>query len=213
MFIKPFRIQLFEKYALPSNALMLDVGAGSHSATITKKWFPTCNYSGIDISKNYNNDEADFKAMDNFIEMDLTKLDFDTIPNNHYDIIVMSHVIEHLYNGDKVILGLISKLKKGGLIYIEYPSEKSVSFPSMKETLNFFDDETHCRIYSLNEVCNLLMNNRVQILKAGTRRHWINILITPIKICIQLVSKGYVRAGTVWDLYGFAEYVIARKQQ
>lgn len=191
--------------------MILDVGAGSHSASITKKWLPQCHYTGIDISKSYDNDEADFKAMDEFYEMDLTKLEFDKIPENTYDLIVMSHVIEHLYNGDKVMLALLSKLKKGGIIYIELPSEKSIRFPSMRETLNFFDDETHCRIYPLTELCNLLLREQVRILSAGTRRQLINILIMPLKVPLQLLTKGYVRAGVFWDVYGFADYVIAKK--
>lgn len=211
MFIKPFKIKLFKKFLLPENAFILDVGAGSHSATITKKWLPKCNYTGIDITKEYHNDENDFKKMDKFIEMDLTKLNFDLIPENKYDLIDMSHIIEHLHNGDKVIEGLIYKLKKSGLIYIEFPSEKSISFPSMRETLNFFDDETHCRIYSLKEVCNLLLRNDLKILKAGTRRQWINVFVMPFKILIQLMTKRYVRAGAFWDFYGFADFIIAKK--
>ena len=80
MIVKPFKIKLAQKYLLNKDLLILDVGAGSHSASITKKWLPACHYTGIDISKSYNNDEADFKAMDEFIEMDLTKLNFEKIP-------------------------------------------------------------------------------------------------------------------------------------
>lgn len=211
MIIKPFKIKLVEKYSLPENVSILDVGAGSHSASIIKQWLPKCKYAGIDITKDYQNDESDFNAMDEFFEMDLTKLNFEAIPENKYDLIIMSHVIEHLHNGDEVILGLLSKLKKGGLIYIEFPSEKSITFPSMRETLNFFDDETHCRIYSLKELCNLLMRNKIQILKAGNRRQWINIMVMPFKICLQLITKRYIRGGALWDYYGFADFVVAKK--
>ena len=212
MLIKPFKFSQTEKYFSKNNLNVLDVGAGSHSPTITKKWFPNCHYSGIDITKSYDNDELDLKAMDEFFEMDLTKLEFGNIPDNKYDLIVMSHVIEHLQNGDKVILGLLPKLKRDGIIYIEFPSERSVNFPSMRETLNFYDDKTHCRIYTVREVSDLLSVNQLQIISAGAKRQWINILVMPVKIIIQLLTKGYVRAGVFWDLYGFAEYVIAKKQ-
>ncbi len=211
MLIKPFKFSRTQKYFLKDDLRILDVGAGSHSASITKKWLPKCHYTGIDISKSYDNDEADFKAMDEFIEMDLTKLEFGKISDDKYDLIVMSHVIEHLQNGDKVISGLMSKLKKGGVIYIEFPSERSVNFPSMRETLNFYDDKTHCRIYTVKEISNLLLENQMQIMSSGIKRQWINILVMPAKIIIQLVTKGYVRAGVFWDFYGFAEYVIAKR--
>ena len=149
--------------------------------------------------------------MDEFIEMDLTKLKFDAIPDNKYDLIIMSHVIEHLYNGDEVIAGLVSKLKSGGVIYIEFPSERSVKFPSMRETLNFYDDPTHCRIYTVKEVSELLTGKGLKVVSAGVRRQLINILVMPVKIIVQLITKRYVRAGVFWDLYGFADHVIAKK--
>ena len=211
MLVKPFKIKLAEKYLTKDDITILDVGAGSHSPTITKQWLPKCHYTAIDIAESYNNDESDFKAMDEFIEMDLTKLEFDTIPENKFDMIVMSHVIEHLHNGDKVIAGLIPKLKKGGIIYLEFPSPRSVHFPSKPETLNFYDDPTHCRIFSVNEVSGILTQNQMHILSSGIRRQMINILLMPLKIIYQFITKGYVRGGVYWDYYGFAEYVCAMK--
>ena len=211
MLVKPFKIKLAEKYLAKDRLFILDVGAGSHSATITKQWLPGCHYTGIDISRNYGNDESDFKAMDEFVEMDLTKLQFDRIPENKYDMIVMSHVIEHLPNGDKVVEGLLSKLKKGGIIYLEFPSPRSVNFPSKRETLNFYDDPTHCRLFSVKEVSDILVKNNLNVLDSGTRRQWINILLMPFKMIFQSITKGYVRGGVYWDYYGFAEYVCAKR--
>lgn len=212
MIIKPFRIRQAQRYLKADKMRVLDIGSGSHSASITKQWLPGCHYTGVDISKSFGNDEADFKAMDEFIGMDLTKLDFSNIPDNSYDLIIMSHVVEHLQNGDKVIAGLVSKLKKDGIFYIEFPSERSVNFPSMRETLNFYDDPTHVRIYTVHEISNILKENNFQILAGGIRRQLINILVMPVKIVVQLLTKGYVRAGVFWDFYGFAEFVIAKKQ-
>ncbi len=211
MLIKPFRFNKISGLLPSDQPRILDVGAGSHSATITKQWIPNCHYAGIDITREYDNTEDDFKAMDDFFEMDLTKLDFNSIPNNSYDLIVMSHVIEHLQNGDEVIVGLLPKLKQHGILYIEFPSERSVNFPSMRETLNFYDDPTHCRIYTTMELSKLLSAKNFSIISFGIRRQLINILVMPVKIIIQLLTKRYVRAGVFWDLYGFAEFVVAKK--
>ena len=191
---------------------LLDVGAGSHSATKTKAVFPNCNYYGIDITKSYENDENDFKAMSGFYEMDLTKLQFENIPENFFDVIMMSHIIEHLHNGDKVIEGLISKLKSGGHIYIEYPAERSTHLPKMKRTLNFYDDPTHVRIYSVNEVEDILKPNGFEILKSGTRRYWPYIVFLPLTIITETIKYGFVPGGVFWDVMGFAEYVFAKKK-
>jgi hypothetical protein len=53
---------------------LLDIGAGNHSASKTKRLFPNCTYYGLDLDKTYNNSPEDFEAMEAFYEMDLTKL-------------------------------------------------------------------------------------------------------------------------------------------
>lgn len=189
----------------------MDIGSGSHSSTITKKWLPQCHYTGVDRDVSYDNTEEDIRNMDEFFQLDLTELAFDAIPDDTYDVIIMSHVIEHLHNGDQVLPLLFQKLKKGGLFYIEFPCEASASFPSKKETLNFFDDDTHVRIWSIKEVANIFMKGKFNVKMAGKNRSWINIALMPIKIPLQLITKGYVRGGVYWDAYGFADYLIAEK--
>jgi len=151
--------------------ILLDAGAGNHSAGKTFTVFPRCQYYGIDLNRDYNNADDDFKAMKGFFEMDLTQLKFDAIPDNFFDGIWMVHVIEHLYNGDEVIKHLLSKLKKGGFMYIEFPGEKSTRLPSMNGTLNFKDDDTHVRVYSVKELSKLFTDNGFEILKSGMRRN------------------------------------------
>jgi 2-polyprenyl-3-methyl-5-hydroxy-6-metoxy-1,4-benzoquinol methylase len=208
--MKPYRIGKIEKYVQTNKIKILDVGIGSSSPNITKKYIPECEYHGIDLRIDKASD--DLKYMDKYYEMDLTCLDFKAIPDEYFDLIIMSHVIEHLHNGDLVIEALLVKLKKNGIIYIEFPSFKSTRLPSMRETLNFWDDPTHIRIFSLKELYNLLMKNNFKILKGGTRRSLKNILLVPIKSAIQLMTKGYIRAGIMWDICGFAEFVIAKKK-
>jgi SAM-dependent methyltransferase len=191
---------------------LLDVGAGNHSASKTKKLFPKCEYSGIDLNRNFNNDENDFAAMKAFYEMDLTLLKFDPIPDNHFDFIRMTHIIEHLYNGDEVIKKLLPKLKKGGYIYIEYPGQKSTKLPSMKGTLNFYDDPGHVRIYSVKEITQLLKNKDCIILSSGIRRNWAFLLAMPFRIFGNLLKGKKPQGNMFWDLLGFAEFIYAQKK-
>ncbi|MBT6234876.1 MAG: class I SAM-dependent methyltransferase [Bacteroidetes bacterium] len=209
--LKPFRLKTIGKYTDKKDLKILDIGSGSHSSTITKKWLPQCHYTGVDRDVSYDNTEEDIRNMDEFFLLDLTELAFDAIPDDTYDVIIMSHVIEHLHNGDQVLPLLFQKLKKGGLFYIEFPCEASASFPSKKETLNFFDDDTHVRIWSIKEVANIFMKGKFNVKMAGKNRSWINIALMPIKIPLQLITKGYVRGGVYWDAYGFADYLIAEK--
>ncbi|MGC8594436.1 MAG: methyltransferase domain-containing protein [Candidatus Kryptoniota bacterium] len=188
------------------------MGAGNHSASLTKQWFPLCRYYGIDRTRDYDNNDNDFNLMEAFYELDLTRLEFDLISDDFFDVIMMSHIIEHLQNGDAVIECLVTKLKRGGVIYIEYPSARSTKFPSMKGGLNFYDDPTHCRIYTLDEIESLLLEKGFKILSAGTRRDWVRIVLLPLLMASSKIKLGYVTGSVFWDMLGFAEYVFAEKQ-
>jgi len=208
--LKPYKFTHFYNEFKDKEFNLLDVGAGSNSATKTKAVFPKCNYYGIDRD-NYRNSDADFKAMTAYYEMDLTELKFDSIPDNHFDVLILSHVIEHLHNGDQVIRGLLSKLKKGGLIYVEFPGKKSLTLPSMPNTLNFYDDPTHVRVYSHQEIAGILKENGFSIINQGTRRYWPVILMLPLAIISEWRRHGFIPGGVFWDLLGFAEFVYGRK--
>lgn len=190
---------------------LLDVGAGNHSATRIKKVFPNCEYYGLDLDKNYNNDNSDFSVMKDFYEIDLTKLDYHIIPDQYFDGIWMAHVIEHLYNGDLVVEALLKKLKPGGFFYIEYPGKKSLRLPSMKGSLNFHDDPTHVRVYSIPELTNVFRAGNCEVLKSGTRRNWYYICSMPARMVLSLVKRGYIQGNVFWDIMGFAEYLWVKK--
>jgi ubiquinone/menaquinone biosynthesis C-methylase UbiE len=202
-----FLYQVFKKEPFK----LLDVGAGNHSASKTKKLFPACEYHGIDQDQGYENGEEDFKAMDVFYNLDLTKLQFDKIPDNYFDFIRMTHVIEHLHNGDQVVLTLLKKLKSGGYIYMEYPSERSRRLPSMEGTLNFYDDKTHVRIYSVNELVQLL-GDKARVIKSGVRRNVYYLLAMPFRMAARWLQGKRLLGNIFWDLFGFAEYVFAQKR-
>ena len=193
------------------NFRILDIGAGNHSASKIKNVFPDCEYYGVDLERDYNNNESDFALMTDFYEMDLTKLDMSVIPDNHFDGIWMVHVIEHLYNGDEVIKKLLPKLVKGGYLYIEYPGIKSTKLPSMHGSLNFNDDKTHVRVYSVAELKTLFENNNCTVLKGATRRNVWFMLAMPFRILSHLLKGEKIQGNIFWDLLGFAEFVWVRK--
>lgn len=217
MNVKAFSSSFINKFIYLKRAFgnkpfrLLDIGAGNHSATKAKTVFKNCEYHGVDREKDYNNTGDDFKQMDAFYEMDLTRLDFSSIPNNYFDALLMVHVIEHLYNGDEVIKSLLSKLKSGSYIYIEYPGKKSTRLPSMPGTLNFKDDDTHVRVYSVKELSALLETNGCKVLKGGVRRNIWFMMAMPFKIIKCWVTGKKLQGNIFWDVLGFAEYVWARK--
>ena len=190
----------------------LDVGAG-HSVTVFSRRAPNCEYYGVEFFIDYSEEER--SKMKELWEIDLTKLEFDVIPDNYFDAINLSHIIEHLQNGDEVISKIQSKLKSGGVIYIEYPGEKSTRLPRWKKrntTLNFYDDDTHVRVFNTQEVENILLKHGFRTLSSGTRRSWMHILaVMPVGVLGWIFLRKRLRGDYFWDLLGFAEYVFARK--
>ncbi len=192
---------------------LLDVGSGNHSASRVHAVFPNCEYYGLDINRNYNNDKNDFLVMKDFYELDLTTLDYRIIPDEYFDGIWMSHVIEHLKNGDEVVSNLIQKLKPGGFFYIEYPGLKSTTLPSMYGSLNFYDDTSHVRIYSINELTNVFKQSKCTVIRSGTRRNWFYIIGMPVKIISSIIRRRRLEGNIFWDVLGFAEFLYVRKNK
>jgi len=188
---------------------LLDVGCGNNSARQTKKFFKECNYYGIDKDTHNNTDET-LSLMEKFYELDLSCNKLEDIPDNFFNVIIVNHVIEHLSNGVNVISDLTTKLQTDGVIYIEFPSVKSLKFPSMKGTLNFCDDPTHVKLYDVKEICNILLEHNYKIIKAGNRRDPVRILLSPL-ILISLVLRKRPITSILWDLMGFADFVYAKK--
>ena len=191
---------------------LLDIGAGNHSASKTVGLFPSCEYYGLDLRKDYNNSEEDFAAMKGFYEMDLEKLDFSLIPDLFFDGIWIVHVIEHLRNGDEVIVRLLPKLKPGGFMYIEYPGKRSLSLPSMKGSLNFYDDDSHVRVYSNEDLAELFRMNKCRVLERGTRRNIYFILAMPFRIIGHWLHGKRLIGNIFWDALGFAEFLYVQKE-
>lgn len=190
---------------------LLDIGAGNASASKTTSLFPSCEYYGLDLNRDYANTEEDFRLMKTFYEMDLTKLEFGQLPDSYFDAIWIVHVIEHLHNGDEVIGRLLSKLKPGGYMYVEYPGRRSTRLPSMKGSLNFRDDSSHVRLYSVDELKAVFESNQCKVLRSGLRRSIFYTAVTPARVILRWVRGRAVTGNVFWDLLGFAEFLYVRK--
>lgn len=188
---------------------LLDVGCGFHAPSKTVSYFPNCNYFGVDRDI-VELDSGDMEAMKEFYKVDLDTGDLSVIPDNAFDVIVVSHVIEHLHHGIDVLMLLATKLRKGGCLYIEYPGARSLAMPNAKRGfLNFSDDPTHVRVYSLPEVANALLDAGLFIIRAGTRRDPFRLLFTPLFL-LRGALRGDFWGGGIWDAAGNCEYALAR---
>lgn len=195
---------------------ILDVGCGNKSPQNTKKFFPLSKYYGIDRYDVFKG--IDYKSIniEKFWNIDLEKSDLSELPNDFFDVIIMSHVIEHLKNGNEILSKLSQKLKQKGLFYIEFPSYHTSLLPSMKKkgiTFNFYDDKTHLKLYRKNEIIKSLRKNNFKILRAKIYCNWKKILLFPLFLIIRYIKDKEEYLYELWWLVGWCTYILSIKNE
>lgn len=211
--IRPYRFKVLAQKIGHRPFKILDVGCGEWYPR-WKYWFPNCEYYGLDYSGLDNDfpiDKQNIPLMKKFYNIDLNTLRFHDIPDNYFDVIIMGHVVEHLYNAQNVIIEIIKKLKPYGYLYIEFPSIQSIFLPSCRGTLNFFDDKTHQMVFDYKKLSNFISKLGYEVLEYGIIKNYFNIAIIPLKALKRRIKNGYVGGGIFWDLKNFMAYCFLQK--
>lgn len=194
---------------------ILDIGCGNKSPSITKHWFPDSEYHGVDIVENYNISVEDKKAIDRFIKVTIEGGGYDQIEDSSYDLLIMSHVIEHMNDPMPTLQMLVRKIRPGGMIYLAFPSERTLGLPNAIDSLHFSDDSTHIFLPSVRDCVNLLLGNQFRIVFGGTSRNparWIiGLCLAPVRLTRKLLT-GKMSARGLWYFYGFESSVVAVKR-
>ena len=125
------RLEKAEKLLGKRNAIkLLDIGTGEGktlAAGLKRGWEVT----GIDIVDNRNPEARDEKIM--FIKGKFIEYDF---PQNHFDIIYLDSVLEHVLNPLEYMNKIRSILKPGGILYVGVPDEDCLFNDIRKFDLN-----------------------------------------------------------------------------
>jgi 2-polyprenyl-3-methyl-5-hydroxy-6-metoxy-1,4-benzoquinol methylase len=80
---------------------------------------------------------------------------YDLDEDNKFDLIICSHVIEHVTDPQKVVKALLSHLKDTGVLFIEVPMELWKYPPLLKQP----NPITHLNFFSPNSLRNLLITS------------------------------------------------------
>ncbi|MFP5249509.1 MAG: class I SAM-dependent methyltransferase [Acidobacteriota bacterium] len=206
----------FARGKLPPGAHILDIGCGNGSPSLTKRWFPDCRYSGADIQR-YNLKAADDAALDAFFPLGADGSGYGAIPDASFDFVILHHVIEHMANPRPILAALCGKLRPGGVIWIAFPSLRSLALPhSIDETLNFCDDPTHVHVPDLREIANVLLANGVKVLHAGRSREGFFTTLTDVfklgKRMVKRLFTGRFSGRGMWYLLGFEDHVFGQRR-
>jgi SAM-dependent methyltransferase len=132
------------------NLSILDIGCGSGNFLLTMKKF-NFDLTGIDIDAqvilNLKNNYQINAEVNTFSE-------FKT--NKKFDVIYMSHFLEHCPNPMETLLKAKNLLKKGGMVIIKVPNIDSFSFRIFGKFSYFLDIPRHIFMFSPKTMQNYL---------------------------------------------------------
>lgn len=193
-------------YVGKTHVAVLDVGCGNNSVSAVKRNCPNCYYIGIDVG-DYNLDEESKSLMDEYHVVSAE--DFAEEIGKYkesVDVVISSHNIEHCNEPQKVLENMILSLKNEGNIYLAFPSEKSVNFPSRKGALNFYDDKTHSWCPKWDDIMKTLKKNNIQITYACKNNR--PLLLKIVGRMNEGKSKKENRIlKRTWEYYGFESII------
>ncbi len=190
-----------------------DIGAGGGGLVSWKNWLTPLRDDlqiyAVDLQKS---DLFEKYAGYQICNLDDEPLKFDA---SFFDAAVLSHILEHITEPKNLLRELRRVMRPGGEMYIEVPTLESMDFPSRREflnggipvsTVNFFDDSTHRRTFSQNELRTLAESTGYRMLDSGTIRN----RFAEDTLMIQGASHNDEELCTygIWSRLGFAHFVV-----
>ncbi len=147
---------------------LLDIGSG-FGFFLSEAQKQEYDVTGVEPSK------ALYAYSKRYLKAHMINTDFQSfleINKNHYDIITLIHVIEHLPDPRQTLEQIFGLLKPGGLLYIETPNLDSHLYETEQGQYTFLTPPDHLWIFSQYSIRELLKNMKgVSIAKISTSTH------------------------------------------
>lgn len=150
---------------------ILEVGAAyGETLYYLKQNGIACEAVGVDIFEDEKN-KQNYKPLDRFIFGDIEKMELPEY-NQHFDLILLPDVLEHLFEPKRVLETLKKYLKEDGKIIISMPNiryysalYKIVFKGDFKYEESGIFDYTHVRFYCRKNIQELLETSGYKVLK------------------------------------------------
>jgi SAM-dependent methyltransferase len=200
---------------LPSGGAVLDVGCFGFTqmkaATSVNR--PDLRHSGVDYCE-----PPDVPTGYTFRRADLNKEPI-PFPDDQFDLVVASHVIEHLREPVEFFGECLRVCKPGGRLFLATPSERALMLPGfpfawdMFHSSSFFDDPTHLgRPFSPQSLWRLTRYYGCTPVKAAYEVTWLFRLVAPIVCPLAiLLRSGWLLEYVLTGAVGWASFIIVEK--
>jgi len=198
--------------ALPAGARVFDIGCGNRSPERVKVLRPDLYYVGLDVA-DYEQSRHSVGLAD---EYRITSTDrcLAAVRSERttMDAVISSHNLEHCDDPMAVVDARSGALKPGGQLYLAFPCEASLGFPSRRGSLRFSDDPTHRAPPSFERVIDRLgQQGLTPRFMAPRYRPWIPALLGAMLEPASTLSRRVMPLGSTWALWGFESVVWAAK--
>lgn len=144
---------------------VLDIGTGAGGVLEgIKKECPGVQETGIDLGEDHIN-QGRARGL-NLLQLNSQEL---CRRGEKFDVIVLSHVFEHMLDLEDELSCIGKMLDEGGVLYIEVPGLLSVS-EREKDFFEYFT-MTHVRYFSLKTLDNVMRKNGFQMISGDEHIH------------------------------------------
>ena len=186
----------------PANARVLDLGAGSGALPFWREYLEPrrddLRLFGVDLAQ----PPVTRSLYESFQVADLDATF--PFPDVRFDIVVASHILEHLKDPARTVAGIAAHLAAGGRAYVEMPSPTSKRLPTADEyrakgwpmmISNFHDDGTHRDTMGLDALSAIASDAGLHCLQRG--------YVSMPYLEDTLLAKGHAWKDSEVLLYGF----------
>ena len=200
--------------SLPSGAHVFDIGCGNRSPERVKALRPDLYYVGLDVQDYAQSTRSVGMADEYRITSPSQFLATIAAEVRSMDAVISSHNLEHCHEPLAVIEAMSAALKTQGRLYLAFPSEASVGFPSRRGSLRFSDDPTHRAAPPWDAVMQRLSASGMTTEFAARRyRPWRAASVGALLEPVSMLSRRVMPFGSTWALWGFESVVWASKSR
>ncbi len=183
---------------------VLDVGCGpGWILEQVRAFYPNAKLYGVDVIDR-TLPGVDFQRLD----LDLDPLPF---PDGFFDVVICTHVLEHLHHPARAAGEFGRVLRTGGGLYIETPAARATLVPFGLHS--FWDDPTHVRPFTRNSFNSLLVDYaKLKPIRIGSRRSWPQVLLGILKVPLAILSLDRNKMNReLENIYGWSIFGIGLK--
>ena len=209
------QIDFFKPFT-PKNAVILEIGcATGELAAAVRKALSVRRYEGVELSPAAS--EA-AKCLDKIYAEPLGDLvKGQCIEDAKFDIVLMSHVLEHIWDIAAEIEAIKRVLKPGGVLFLEVPNGAG------HRRLPIDDNRAHLHFFSTSSLTRLLANKGLETVAAATdvpldSRYADSLQVIARKFSMPNWQRGFLSSSlhlaesekvVVWGAGSLAEEILA----